>query len=50
MEEEKAWNLFIKTGKLEDYLEYKNLCNDRYEEDNIETYKNNWNCNKGNRF
>lgn len=49
MEEEKAWNLFMNTGRIEDYLEYKNICNE-YEDEEFETYQDNWDSNKGNRF
>lgn len=50
MEKENAWNLFLNTGKVEDYLEYRNICEDEYEDDEFEFNKNNWNSNKGNRF
>lgn len=51
MQKEEAWKLFVETGKIEDYLEYRNICyNDEYEDDDFETYKDNWNSNKRNRF
>ena len=50
MEKEKAWNLFINTGKIEDYLNYRSICNDEYEDDEFEINKDNWNSNKRDRF
>ncbi len=47
MGKEEAWNNFIHTGKIEDYLKYKKDCDEKLQEGLLDADSSKWLNNNG---